>query len=342
MTIREINLLHRDLFIQYPTSGVELITTHASWVLLTPKFAYKIKKPVQFSFLDYSTLEKRQHACQEELRLNRRLIQGMYLDVVTVRHEHDRYALETCNGTLLDYALKMKRMDPRRQMDHLLRANQVSFQDMDAIASQLAHFHQNTERKYDIVDLDLMKEQFNDLEVILPLIRDHFDDQAVAGIEKSIEFSNRFLDQHIDRLLARQAKGYVLDGHGDLHSRNIFLMDQPVIFDCIEFNEAFRLMDILNEIAFFCMDLDFFQKHQLAAHFLQAYLKYFPCIENWEDWNIFHYFKLYRANVRLKVNGLNAMQADTEEELKNLLRETGDYLHLYRYYLEAMRSVFSS
>jgi aminoglycoside phosphotransferase family enzyme len=208
---------------------------------------------------------------------------------------------------------------------------------MDAIAQQIATFHQKTEKKYAVVNLHLMKEQFNDIEVILPLLEQHFSAAATEVIKNSIHLSDQFLEAHIDRLLKRQQKGYVLDGHGDLHSRNIFLMEQgPVIFDCIEFNEAFRLMDVLNEIAFFCMDLDFFQKHQLAAHFLQAYLKHFPCIENIEDWNIFHYFKLYRANVRLKVNALNAMQAETEEELQPLLKVTGEYLHLYRYYLKAL------
>lgn len=339
MTTKEINLLHRDLIITHGLEGVRLITTHASWVLLSPEYAYKIKKPVQFSFLDYSTLEKRYAACHKELKLNQRLTNDMYLDVVTIRTKANRYSLHTTEteGDIIDYALKMRRMDPDRQMDRLLQESKVTFQDMDAIARQLANFHQNTERKYNIVDLSTMQEQFNDLQVIQPLLEQHFSKASLDLLKSSIQLSDQFLEQHIGRLLQRQEKGYVLDGHGDLHSRNIFLMDEPVIFDCIEFNEAFRMMDILNEIAFFCMDLDFFQKHQFAAYFLQAYLKYFPCIEHIQDWNIFHYFKLYRANVRLKVNGLNAMQAESEEELKPLLQVIADYLHLYRYYVKALK-----
>ncbi|HKK74460.1 MAG TPA: hypothetical protein VJ953_05260 [Saprospiraceae bacterium] len=336
MTTKEINLLHRDLIVLYNINEVRLITTHASWVLLTPEYAYKIKKPVQFSFLDYSTLEKRYEAYHKELRLNQRLTTGMYLDVVPIRSNANRFAIASEEGELIDYALKMKRMDPERQMDHLLQKGEVSFSDMDAIAQQLAVFHQKAERKYEVVDLATMKEQFNDLQVIQPLLQQHFSDESSKLIKESIQLSDHFLEQHITRMLERQHSGYVLDGHGDLHSRNIFLMEEPIIFDCIEFNEAFRLMDILNEIAFFCMDLDFFQEHQLAAHFLQAYLKHLPCIENIEDWNIFHYFKLYRANVRLKVNGLNALQAESEEESKPLLKVTGDYLHLFRYYFEAL------
>lgn len=336
MTTKEINLLHRDLIIRHGLKGLRLITTHASWVLLTPEYAYKIKKPVQFSFLDYSSLEKRREACHKELILNQRLTEGMYLEVVTIRQRGVHYHLQSSDGELIDYALKMKRMDPERQMDHLLQKGEVSFSVMDAIAQQLAAFHQEAERKYEVVDLATLKEQFNDLQVIQPLLQEHFSDESSKLVENSIQRSDHFLEQHIDRMLERQKKGYVLDGHGDLHSRNIFLMEEPIIFDCIEFNEAFRQMDILNEIAFFCMDLDFFQEHQLAAHFLQAYLKHLPCIEHIEDWNVFHYFKLYRANVRLKVNGLNALQAESEEELKPLLKVTGDYLHLFRFYLEAL------
>jgi len=334
MTTREINWLNRDLIIRYGVDGVQLITTHASWVLLTPHFAYKIKKPVRFSFLDYSSLEQRYQACQKELILNQRLTTQMYLDVVPIRQQAGHFQLEAAEGQLVDYALKMQRMDPERQMDQLLQQDRVSFQDINAIARQLADFHQQAERKFNIVDLPTLQEQFNDILVVQPLLEQYFSAESLQVLQNSIQVSDHFLEQHLSRLLERQEQGYVLDGHGDLHSRNIFLMEEgPVIFDCIEFNEAFRFMDILNEIAFFCMDLDFFQKHQFAAHFLQEYLKHYPCIENMEDWNIFHYFKLYRANVRLKVNALNAMQAQTDAERQPLLKATTDYLHLFWYYV---------
>ncbi|GAB5552370.1 MAG: hypothetical protein Sapg2KO_19610 [Saprospiraceae bacterium] len=336
MTTREINLLHRDLYIKHGPEWVDLISTHASWVLLTPEFAYKIKKPVQFSFLDYSTLEKREAACWEEMRLNKELAKNLYLDVVEIREEKNRYTLEGSGTNLIDFALKMKRMNPKRQMDILLHTDQVSAEDVLAIAENLTLFHQKAERRYDVVDLDTLKNQFNDIAVILPFLEKHFPEEASSTIENSIELSDQFLAQHLDRLLERQAKGWVIDGHGDLHSRNIFLMKKPVIFDRIEFNEAFRLMDILSEIAFFCMDLHFFGRQDLAAHFLQRYFQLIPCIEDIKDWNIFHYFKLYRANVRLKVSGLNAMQAQDEAELQAIIPAVKAYLHLYRYYLKAL------
>lgn len=336
MTTREINLLHRDLFIKHGPEWVDLISTHASWVLLTPKFAYKIKKPVQFSFLDYSTLAKRKAACLEELRLNRQLAKDLYLDVVEIREDKNRYTFGDAGPNLIDHALKMNRMNPKRQMDILLQTDQVSTQQVLAIAECLAPFHKNAERRFDVIELDTLKSQFDDIAVILPFLEAHFPKETSGIIQDSIQLSDQFLHQHIDRLLERQAKGWVIDGHGDLHSRNIFLMDQPVIFDRIEFNEAFRLMDILSEIAFFCMDLHFFGRQDLAAHFLQRYFQLIPCIEDIKDWNIFHYFKLYRANVRLKVNGLSAMQAQNEEELQAIMPTVKAYLNLYRYYLKAL------
>lgn len=336
MTTREINLLHRDLFIKHGPEWVDLISTHASWVLLTPEFAYKIKKPVQFSFLDYSTPAKRKAACLEEMRLNQRLAPKLYLDVVEVQENKGRYTLGASGQQGIDYALKMRRMNPKRQMDILLEADRVTTNHVLAVAECLAPFHQNAERRYDLVHLDNLKNQFNDIAVILPFLEKHFPEEACSIIESSIQLSDQFLEEHLDRLLERQAKGWVIDGHGDLHSRNIFLMKKPVIFDCIEFNEAFRLMDILSEIAFFCMDLHYFGRQDLAAHFLQRYLQLVPCIEDIKDWNIFHYFKLYRANVRLKVNGLNAMQAEDEEALQKNIPTIKAYLNLYRYYLKAL------
>ena len=207
---------------------------------------------------------------------------------------------------------------------------------MHSIAQQLADFHTHTRRLYQRTDLQQLKDLFNDITVIEPLLHDHFGPEAVRFLKDSIQLSDQFLEDHIERLQEREKLGWVIDGHGDLHSRNIFLMDEPIIFDCIEFNEDFRIMDVLNEIAFFCMDLHFFGRQDLAAHFLDAYLQLIPCIEQMEDWNIFHYFKLYRANVRLKVNGLNAMQAEKPEDLPTLLAPVRAYFDLYTYYLRAL------
>jgi len=336
MTTREINLLHRDLFIKFGPLAVELISTHVSWVLLTPKFAYKIKKPVSFSFLDFSSLEKRIAACREEIRLNQRLTTGMYLGVVPIWEKKGRYAIDQGEGTIIEYALKMKRMDHSRQMDILLNKQLVSPEHLRATARKLADFHRTAEQLSGVTHLNQLKEQFNDIAIIQEFLKTHLGTGACNLVKESIHLSDQFLQENISHLQERERKGLVIDGHGDLHSRNIFLLDEPVIFDCIEFNEAFRQMDVLNEIAFLCMDLDFFGRQDLNAHFLDTYLSAIPCIETPEDWTLFHYFKLYRANVRLKVLTLNAMQANDQEELDSLIPEIESYLQLYQHYLKAL------
>ncbi len=336
MTTKEINLLHRDLYVRYGPHAVELITTHASWVFLTPEYAYKIKKPVQFSFLDYSTVEKREHALQEELRLNRRFTKDVYLEVVEISSKDNRYYLETAIGNRLDFALKMRRIDPLSQMDRQLDEGKVGPLHMKQLAEQIADFHNKAERRNHWLNLEALKEQFNDIKIIEDFILAHFGPQASKRIEESIRLSNQFLEEQFEYMLERETAGWVIDGHGDLHARNIFLVDPPILFDCIEFNEAFRVMDILNEIAFFCMDLHYFGRQDLVAHFMEYYLTLVPCIQNATDWMLFHYFKLYRANVRLKVNTLNAMQTETPEELNALLPTIQSYLELYTYYLRAL------
>ncbi|MEO0340403.1 MAG: hypothetical protein AAF242_14480, partial [Bacteroidota bacterium] len=227
MTTKEINLLHRDLYVRYGPQAVELITTHASWVFLTPQYAYKIKKPVQFSFLDYSTLEKRAHALHEELRLNRRFTNDVYLEVVTIRSEGGRYFLESEIGQLLGYALKMRLIDPNSQMDRQLNAGKVFSAQMRQLALQIADFHNSAERRKNWLSLDALKAQFNDISAIKHFIETHFGAIASKRIDESIRLSNQFLEEQFAYMLQREQAGWVIDGHGDLHARNIFLVDPP-------------------------------------------------------------------------------------------------------------------
>lgn len=291
-----------------PTATVECVETHASWVLLTDKFAYKIKKPIQYSFLDFSTLAKRKYYTEQELQLNRRLTNGIYLEVLPVwaNEKHVQIGGKV-EGEIVNYALKMKRLDTNRQMHKLLEAGTVTPQHMEQLARQLADFHASAKVIEQPLEIEKLNEDFADILKVQDflaqrwgLATSHLLDQAVASARK-------FLQQHEPRFRERSEQGFVVDGHGDLHSGNIFLLDEPVIFDCIEFNEDFRHVDMLDELAFFCLDLDFYDQPELEQHFLQHYLAKMPCIESEEDRQIYHYYKLYRANVRLKVACLKAM-----------------------------------
>jgi len=315
-------------------TDVKWLETHISWVILTPEFAFKIKKPVRFPFLDFSTFEKRAFYCQEEVRLNRRLAPDMYLDVLPIFLTPDGcLSIGTDKGLQVEKAIRMKRMDDRRQMDRLLHQQEVTPGDMEALAAVLARFHRSvvmpasdvhyhaTDNRADFEDLFRLKSECVQL----------FGPDAAPTLERWRKKVAQLLDQHEPRLRARAASGFWVDGHGDLHARNIFLLpNAPVVFDCIEFNPHFRKLDVLNELAFLCMDLDAGGRHELGKVFMNAYLRDWRCIETPEDEQLFRYFKSYRANVRLKV-ALTEWQQHPSEALEKTARVYWDLLERYLY-----------
>lgn len=289
------------------TNTLQLVETHVSWVLLTDQFAYKIKKPVKFSFLDFSTIEKRSFYCKRELELNTRLAPDMYLSVVPIIQNGERISING-DGEVIDYALKMKRMDSTRQMNDLLAQQAVSKTDIQKLAEKVAIFHQDAEVITTPVDIAAMQANFADILRIRDFLSNYLKTETVHVLEAAVEKTNHFLQQHAERLKERGKSGFMIDGHGDLHSGNIFLLDEPVIFDCMEFNDSFRRLDMLDEVAFLCLDLDFYNRPDLETHFLEHYLAKMPCLRDEEDRQLFYYYKLYRANVRLKVTFLKAKQ----------------------------------
>ena len=321
--------------------GVEeacLVETHISWVILTPRFAFKIKKPLNYAFLDFSTLEKRKFYCERELVLNRRLTQGMYLDVVPIRVAEEHIIIAGERGKIIDYALKMRRMDESRQMNLLLEKGEVTLTHIGQLAHKLAAFHRQTEVVITEPDLAAMQVDFADILQVKDFLAKHWGKPASEAVEEAVAFSKHFLKQNERRILERHSEGFTLDGHGDLHSKNIFLplAGEPVVFDCIEFSDHLRRVDVLNELAFLCMDLDFYCREDLASYFLQHYLTEYPCLFNDEDHRLLDYYKLYRANVRLKVSALKARSATEGKGLEKQLSQVKDYLELLRRYLKAL------
>lgn len=298
----------------------ELEETHISWVLLGPQWAYKIKKPLQFDFLDFSTLEQRQYYCQREIELNNRLSEGIYQQVLPVRHHEGNFHLGE-QGVIVDYAVQMKRMDSAKRMDLQLEAGQVGEKDLYQLATQLSDFHQRAAPIRQPISVEQQFADFADLRSARSVLEELHGKAAGQRLEESVQQAKRFLPQHAERMKARQAAGFVVDGHGDLHSRNIFLLDPPVIFDCIEFNDKLRHIDILDELAFLSMDLQYHGQPQLETALLQAYRQRHEVFHTPEDWQLFCYYKWYRANVRLKVNLLRAEEeAAVDAGLKELIR----------------------
>ncbi|MEZ4825001.1 MAG: hypothetical protein R3C61_01725 [Bacteroidia bacterium] len=296
----QVQQLIRDKAFPDTASNPELIETHISWIILTDHYAFKIKKPVLYSFLDFSTLKNRAYFSRRELLLNSRLSEGVYLKRIPIWENQEKISMEDNGGEIIDWAVMMRRIAGHLQMNHMLKAGEVTTEHMEELAEKLAAFHKETKVNFLPQSLYNLKLDFND---ILGCIKpaQTLSPEIALTIERAVNLSNHFLLEHQREFRVRVDKGYVRDCHGDLHSGNIFLESPPVIFDCIEFNDVWRQTDILDEVGFLCMDIEAAGEDQLSRDFLNAYLKHLPAKLSAQEEAIMTYYKLYRANVRLKV-----------------------------------------
>lgn len=335
MTLQDIQNLCASGSFPEPTQDSEIIETHISWVILNDNFAYKIKKPLKFSFLDFSTLERRRVISEKEMHLNRRLTDGVYLEVLPVNH-NGGFSIDG-TGEIIDYALRMVRLRDELQMNIMLENKEVTRDHIRSIAEVISEFHKNAKVLDDPFSLDILIKKFNDI----CSIRDHMElygeDGMTEIIDSAVKTADRFVATMESDFRRRYESGYTRDVHGDMHSRNIFLYDTPVIFDCVEFNDSYRETDLLTETAFFCMDLDSYGETELALDFEGFYKELTGQPENEADQQIFVYYKMYRANVRAKVTALQAIQAP-EGDKRSFNPEISKYIRLmdgYRRILDA-------
>ena len=315
-------------------SQPDLVETHISWVILADHFVYKIKKPVCYSFLDFSTLEKRRYYCEREVELNKRLADDIYLDVQPVRNISGSIIIGGEDGEVIDYAVRMRKIDRERQMDALLLNNKVTTSDIQKLAEKIAAFHKNAIIIYQKDFLDVQN-MFNDLVKEKDYLKENSDSDNSNIISRAIDLSNAFIEKNKALLANRLEAGFFRDCHGDLHSRNIFLLP-PQPFDCLEFNDDYRQIDVLNEVAFLCMDLDAFDRKDLSDLFIKFYNNLFPSMKTDDDHRLFIYYKSYRANIRAKVNSLRARAAADNIQRKLALADVNKYLRLMNSYINVL------
>lgn len=324
--------------------AVSLVQTHISYVFLAGDDVYKVKKAVRFSFLDFSTIEKRRHFCHEEVRLNRRLAPDVYLGVVSICPEGTSYRLgpEDDPGAV-EYAVHMRRLEEDRLLVSLLARGAATCEMIDAIAARLAAFHKIADSGPEVV-------ANGEREAIRAVLADNFNGvrpfrgaTIPPGDDDDIQsFCHVFLDEHQELFARRQAEHRIRDCHGDLHAEHIYVGDPIVIFDCIEFNRQFRYCDVASEIAFLAMDLDFRDRPDLARRFVSRYA------ELAADPDLAHlvpFYACYRAYVRGKVDSLKSAEEEVaEEERAKARRSAVDHFALaYRYtwsYTAALAVVF--
>jgi len=282
----------------HPVDRVELVETHISWVLLAGGRAYKIKKPVDLDFLDFTTLDRRRYFCQEEVRLNRRLAPDTYLGVVELTGSPSRPRLGG-PGPIIEVAVAMRRLPADRMLDRLVRDGAVDAALLEDLGVLMAAFHAAAETGGAIDACGAVEairgnweENFAQTAAVPP-------DILPPGTRSELRrFVDEFLAREADRLAARVRAHRIRDCHGDLQAQHVCCREPIQIFDCIEFNPRFRYGDVAGEIAFLAMDLDWLGRRDLAMRFLNAYL------EESADYDavpLLDFYRAYRAYVRGKV-----------------------------------------
>ena len=320
---------------RHPVSNIDLIETHISWVILTGEFAYKIKKPVNFGFLDFSTLDKRRDCCAQELRLNRRLAPELYLDVVEITGSFDNPVVSG-QGDVIEYAVKMLQFAQHAQLDHMLAAGGLTVNHMDAIACMVADFHRAVEVATESMPYGNSDVVYQPVEENFIQIRQHIDTAPYADTLDSLQHWSKSEFTRLEHVFKqRKRDGFVRECHGDMHLRNLLWLEhgaqnpsssRPVAFDCIEFNAKLRWIDVISEIAFLVMDLHDRQQHLLANRFLNTYLE---SSGDYEGLSVLPFYFCYRALVRAKVDALRLEQNNIDiAEQQASRREFESYLAL--------------
>lgn len=326
-----IRSLMNPALYEHRVEQFDLIETHISWVLLTGLYAYKIKKPVNLGFLDFSTAEKRLFYCREELRLNRRLAPQLYLNVVPITGSNDHPAF---NGTapVIEYAVKMRQFPQDAQLDRVVARGELRPEQMDALAREVADFHGRATVAGEDSPFGTPERVALPARQNFSQIRDCITHRAdLRQLDCLQTWSEADHTVHHENFLERKRRGFIRECHGDLHLANMVLLDgKVVIFDCLEFNENLRWIDVMSDVAFLSMDLDHRGHPELSRRFLNAYLE-----ENggYTGLRVLRSYRVYRALVRAKVAGIRLRQMEVEgQDQEQLWQEYKSYADLAERY----------
>ncbi len=320
---------------RYP-GPVKIFSTHISWVLAGPVYAYKIKKPLKLSFLDFSSPSLRRYYCQRELELNARLTSAVYLDVLPIVEQDGEIILGGTATKLIDYAVQMKRLDNHRLMSAMLGRGAVSSDQCRRLAEIVGRFHVRTDRIRSAYSADSVRRIVNNILNVRDRIVMELGGAYAAMLDRAIAAGDRYLQQHGSYVEERMERGFVRDCHGDLHSGNIFLYANPVIFDCIEFSDRYRQIDVLSELAFLCMDLESWGREDLSRTLRDHYLQIVGMEFDRPARRLFTFFQCYRANVRAKVNAIKAGRTTNAAAKLQTVEEVRKYLHLMDSYTDRL------
>lgn len=321
----------------HPVSGFQLHETHISWVIRTGEYAYKIKKPVDFGFLDYSSLEKRRQYCLEELRLNRRFAPELYLEVVPITGTPEQPMLYG-EGEAIEFAVKMREFRQSALLNRMAGAGSLTTSHIDGMIHTVAGFHDDTDAAGPGMPYGLpedvhhwVTENFEHIHSRLP------GEESPEDLDRVEEWTVSEYSRRSEQIRLRKDRGFVRECHGDLHLGNMVLINEQVtLFDCIEFNANLRWIDVMSEVAFVVMDLDDRGYPQFAWRFLNGYLQH---TGDYGGLSVLSYYLVYRALVRAKVAILSLGQVSSGDSVRyrQIIDEYRGYTGLARTYTSRSR-----
>lgn len=315
------DLLRPGAYGRDPAAIVVLRTTHASWVFLTGNDVWKVKRPVDFGFLDFRTVEARRRACEEEVRLNRRLAPDVYLGVEPIRQTATGHAISG-EGPIVDWAVHMRRLPDEASARALLARGELDARALEEVAGVLASFFGKAEPTPLFGARSTLLANVNEnFAQVVPFVGDLVDREALAQVR---DFQQTTLSRRWPRFASRIADRRIRDGHGDLRLDHVYFLPGPdggrrvVIIDCIEFNERFRCEDVAADVAFLAMELEAAKRPDLAAGFLARFA------EGSDDFGLYgvlDFYLSYRAWVRGKVAAFLAADSTTSPAVRTSERE---------------------
>ena len=325
-----LNALQNPALYPHPVDSFKVIETHISWVILTGSHAYKMKKPVDFGFLNFTDLEARHHYCEEELRLNQRMAPGLYLQVLPVTGSLEAPVIGG-DGLPIEYLLQMREFPQTQLMAEVQARGELTDSHIDALADQIASFHLSIPHVAADHPLNnaesIVAPMRQNFEQVRPLLTEKADLQQLDALIDWTETSIARLQPVLEQ---RSEQGFIRECHGDLHLGNATIIDDKVVlFDCIEFNEPFRLIDIASDAAFLAMDLEDRGLKCQARRFINGWL------ERTGDYaavQLLNLYKAYRAMVRAKVNLFRLYQEQDPVQRRVILRQYRSYANLAESY----------
>ena len=319
-----------------PVDKIHVIQTHISVIFIAGDFVYKIKKPLNLGFLDYTTLEKRRFFCQQEVTLNSRFSQGIYLGVVDICVQNSRINLAG-QGDIIEVAVLMKKIPEDRVLKTLLLRDEIEDSHILDLARRLEHFHSNAPQGKHISLFGAPEVIHQNLTENFEQVRNYvglcIEQDVLDGISSR---SFEFLGKYLPDFRGRVEKGFIRDLHGDLHTEHIVFLEEVMLVDCIEFNDRFRYSDIVSDLAFLLMDLDYLGFPGLSDKLHLHYSR--DCDQDFVA-GLYGFYKSYRAFVRGKVNSFALGEAEIPEDMKTAaMKSSRDYFKLSAWYLNIRKN----